>query len=100
MLLKGIVLRPLCPPSAARPTSPQPAPHPLSGEAQFGLVPLIMSGERNRSAGKVQVRERQQREHLSGVLGEAAIANFAIAELALHHKEHMLDLRAHFAKPA
>src|SRR5205085_6426369 len=25
---------------------------------------------------------------------------FAIAELALHHTEHMLDLRAHFAKPA
>jgi hypothetical protein len=37
---------------------------------------------------------------MSSVLGEAAIANFAIAELALHHTEHMLDLRAHLAEAA
>ena len=75
---------------------------------KFGLAPhyvrrtqsISVSGGRNRSAGEVQVGKRQQREHLGGVLCQAAIAHFAIAELAFHHTEHMFDLRAHLAEPA
>src|SRR5262245_64230488 len=59
-----------------------------------------MSRARNRPAGEVQVGERQQREHLCGVLVEAAIAHLAVAELALHDTEHMLDLRADFPEAA
>jgi hypothetical protein len=59
-----------------------------------------MSRARNRAAGEVQVGERQQREHLCGVLVEAAIAHLAVAELALHDTEHMFDLRADFPEAA
>src|SRR6266516_4686979 len=59
-----------------------------------------MSRARNRPAGEIQVGERQQREHLCGVLVEAAIAHLAVAELALHDTEHMLDLRADFPEAA
>src|ERR1043165_6849944 len=59
-----------------------------------------MSRARNRPAGEVQVGERQQREHLCGVLVEAAVAHLAVAELALHDTEHMLDLRAEFPEAA
>src|SRR5207247_4233459 len=59
-----------------------------------------MSRARNRPAGEIQVGERQQREHLCGVLVEAAIAHLAVAELALHDTEHMFDLRADFPEAA
>src|SRR5262249_15381204 len=59
-----------------------------------------MSRARNRPAGEVQVGERQQREHLCGVLVEAAIAHLAVAELALHATEHMPDLREAFPEAA
>ena len=49
--------------------------------------------------GRYQVCERQQREHLGSVLGDATIAHLAIAELALHDTKHMLDFRAHLAEP-
>ena len=60
----------------------------------------MSSGGRKCPAGEVQVGERQQREHLRAILGEAAIAHLAIAELALHDTKHMLDFRAHLAEPA
>src|SRR3954469_15517176 len=57
------------------------------------------SGGRKCPAGEIQVCERQQREHLSPVLGDAAIAHLAIAELALNDAKHMLDSCAHLAEP-
>jgi hypothetical protein len=42
----------------------------------------VSSGGRKCRAGEIQVCERQQREHLGPVLGDAAIAHLAIAELA------------------
>ena len=56
---------------------------------------LFMSGGRNHPAGEIQVGERQQREHLRAILGEAAIAYLAIAELAFDDPEHVLDFRTH-----
>ena len=41
--------------------------------------------------GRDTVGERQQREHLSAVLGDAAIADLAIAKLAFDDTEHVLD---------
>ena len=43
----------------------------------------MSSGGRKCPAGEIQVCERQQREHLGPVLGDAAIAHLSIAELAL-----------------
>src|SRR5258705_8624658 len=56
-------------------------------------------GGRKCPEGEIQVCERQQREHLGSVLGDATIAHLAIAELALHDTKHMLDFRAHLAEP-
>ena len=39
-------------------------------------------------------------EHLCTVLGDAAIADLAVAELAFQHPEHMRDLGAHLAEAA
>ena len=52
------------------------------------------------AAGEIQIGERKQREHLRAILGDAAIAHLAIAELAFDDAEHMFDLRAHFAEAA
>src|SRR4029079_10300059 len=60
---------------------------------------LMSSGGHKCPAGEIQVCERQQREHLGPVLGDAAIAHLAIAELALNDTKHMLDFRAHLAEP-
>jgi hypothetical protein len=59
---------------------------------------LVSSGGSKCPAGEIQVGERQQREHLGPVLGDAAIAHLAIAELALNDTKHMLDFRAHLAE--
>lgn len=55
---------------------------------------------RKSAADEVQICEREQREHLSAVLGNAAIAHLAIAELALENAEDVLDLRADLAEAA
>ena len=60
---------------------------------------LVSSGGRKCPAGEIQVCECQQREHLGPVLGDAAIAHFSIAELALNDTKYMLDFRAHLADP-
>jgi hypothetical protein len=59
----------------------------------------VSSLGRKCPAGEIQVCERQQREHLGPVLGDAAIAHLAIAELALQGTKHMLDICAHLAEP-
>ena len=59
----------------------------------------MSSGGRKCPAGEIQVCERQQREHLGSVLGDATIAHLPVAELALHDTKHMLDFRAHLADP-
>src|SRR4051812_18752365 len=64
-----------------------------------GADGLMSSGGRKCPAGEIQVCERQQREHLSPILGDTAIAHLSIAELALHDTKHMLDFRAHLAEP-
>src|SRR3977135_4392939 len=66
-----------------------------SSQRRAGANGLVSSGGRKCPAGEIQVCERQQREHLSPVLGDAAIAHLAIAELALNDAKHMLDSRAH-----
>ena len=55
---------------------------------------------RKSAAGEIQIGERKQREHLRAILGDAAIANLAIAELALHDTEHVLHFGAYFAEAA
>ena len=42
-----------------------------------------------------QVSKREQREELGAVLGEAPVAGFHVAELALHDPERVLDLGPH-----
>ena len=64
------------------------------------LWALFMLGGRNHPAGEIQVGKRQQREQLRAILGEAAIAYLAIAELAFDDPEHVLDFRTHLAEPA
>src|SRR3954464_2080510 len=70
-----------------------------SSQRQAGADGLVSSGGRKCPASEIQVCERQQREHLGPVLGDAAIAHLAVAELALHDTKHMLDFRAHLAEP-
>src|SRR4029077_3920358 len=70
-----------------------------SSQRRAGADGLVSSGGRKGPAGEIQVCERQQREHLGSVLGDATIAHLAIAELALHDTKHVLDFRAHFAQP-
>ena len=64
------------------------------------LPPVSWLRGRECLAGKEKVGKRKQREDLSAVLGNAAIANLAIAELAFHHPEHVLDFGADFSEPA
>src|SRR4051794_3492305 len=63
-----------------------------SSQRQAGADGLVSSGGRKCPAGEIQVCERQQREHLGSVLGDATIAHLAIAELALHDTKHMARL--------
>ena len=53
-----------------------------------------LADARQLSSGEVEVGEGQQREHLCPVLDDAAIAHLAIAKLAFHDTEDMLDLGA------
>ena len=58
------------------------------------------SSRHNSPADKIEVCEREQREHLGAVLGDAAIADLAVAELAFDDAKHVLDFGAHFAEAA
>ena len=58
------------------------------------------SSGRKSAAGEIEVGECEEREHLRAVLGNAAIAHLAIAELAFEHAEDVLDLGAHLAEAA
>ena len=58
------------------------------------------SSGRKSAACEIEIGERKEREHLRAVLGDAAIADAAIAELAFDDAEHMLDFCAHFAEAA
>jgi hypothetical protein len=60
--------------------------------------PRSPSCGRNSAAGEIEIGEREEREHLRAVLGDAATAHAAIAELAFDDAEHVLDLRAHLAE--
>src|SRR4026209_1101160 len=51
-------------------------------------------------AREIEISEREEREHVRAVLGDAAIAVLAIAELAFDDAKHVFDLRAHFAEAA
>ena len=55
------------------------------------LGPPSPSSGRKSAADEIQVGERQQREHVSAVLGDAAIADLAIAKLAFDDTEQVLD---------
>ena len=68
--------------------------------ARGAFWPPPASRSRKCPAGQKQVGERKQREDLRAVLGDAAIADFAIAELAFDHAKHVLDLGANLAEPA
>lgn len=43
------------------------------------------------AAGEIEIGEREEREHLRAVLGDAPIADLAVAELAFQHPEQVLD---------
>src|SRR5436190_21210191 len=62
--------------------------------------PHSPSSGRKSAAREIEVGEREEREHLRAVLGDATIADAAIAELAFDDAKHMLDLCAHFAEAA
>jgi hypothetical protein len=49
-------------------------------ERQSGADGLVSSGGRKCPAGEIQVCERQQREYLGPILGDAAITHLAIAD--------------------
>jgi hypothetical protein len=52
-----------------------------------------LSGRRGQPATRqVEVCQRQLREHLRPVLGDASVAHFAIAEPARHDAKDVLDL--------
>ena len=62
--------------------------------------PHFPSSAHKSAAGEIEIGEREEREHLRAVLGDAAIADLAVAELAFQHPEHVLDLGAHLAEAA
>lgn len=63
-------------------------------DGQYGGFRADSSSCHQLSSRQKQVAEGEQREELSMVLGETAVAGLHVAELALHHSERMLDLRA------
>jgi len=71
----------------------QSAPNDIVGP--FG--PRSRSCGRKSAADEIEIGEREQREHLGAVLGDASIADLAIAELAFDEAELVLDLRANLA---
>jgi len=76
------------------PLPPQSRPF---GPVRLGFpesqAPLPCSREHS-SAHHLQVRQREKREHPSGVLRHAAVAHRRVTELPLQHAERMLDSRA------
>ena len=62
--------------------------------------PHFPSSGHKSTAGEIEIGEREECEHLRAVLGDAAIADLAVAELAFQHPEHVLDLGAHLAEAA
>lgn len=52
------------------------------------------SGAPQVSTAQVEVGKCEQRKYLRAVLGDAAVAHAAIAELAFHDAEYVLDLGA------
>ena len=62
--------------------------------------PHFPSSGRKSAAREIEIGEREEREHLCTVFGDAAIADLAIAELAFDDAKHVFDLRAHFAEAA
>ena len=62
--------------------------------------PHFPSSGRKSTARGIEIGEREEREHLCAVFGDAAIADLAIAELAFDDAKHVFDLRAHFAEAA
>ena len=55
-----------------------------SSQRRAGADGLGRQADANVRRGEIQVCEREQREHLGPVLGDAAITHLAIAELTLH----------------
>src|SRR6185503_18741958 len=71
----------------------------------FGAVSALPtrhfpSSGRKSAADEIEIGEREEREHLRAVLGDAAIAHLAISELALEHSEDVFDLGTHLAEAA
>lgn len=64
----------------------------------FGPLPVLQAQSFLRRplhkclAGHPQIRQREQRDQLRGVLGQPPIAHLGVAELALDQSEGMLDL--------
>src|SRR6185295_18248959 len=56
------------------------------------------SSRRKTAAGEEEIGECEQGEYLRAVLDQPAVANLAIAELALQHAKDVLDLGAHRAE--
>jgi hypothetical protein len=54
--------------------------------AAAGLFgPHFPSGGHKSAAREIEIGEREEREHLRAVLGDAALADLAVAELAFQH---------------
>jgi hypothetical protein len=62
--------------------------------------PHCPSSGRKSAAREIEIGEREEREHVRAVLGDAAIADLAIAELVFDDAEHVLDLGASLAEAA
>ena len=52
--------------------------------------PAFSSSVHKSAAGEIKIGEREEREHLRAILGDAAIADLAVAELAFQHPETSL----------
>lgn len=59
---------------------------------RFGVVWVDSSSCQQAPSNQEQVSKRDQREELGAVLGDAPVADFHVAELALHDPKWMLDL--------
>jgi hypothetical protein len=57
----------------------------------WAVWPAPASCGRKPPAGEIQIGDARQREHLCAVLGDAAIAHLAVAELAFHDAEDVLE---------
>ena len=49
---------------------------------------------------RIDLLHTNVRKYLCTVLGDAAVANFVIAELAFHHPEYVLDFGRDFPEPS